>query len=59
MSGKEFADRVRDTVDALLVILCKDPMERRDEETKGEGGFKGAVVRTPGGEKGEEEGGLR
>ena len=59
LSGKEFADRVRDTVDALLVILCKDPMERRDEETKGEGGFKGAVVRTPGGEKGEEEGGLR
>lgn len=60
LSGKEFADRVRDTVDALLVILCKDPMEKRDEEMEGgEGGFKGAVVRTPAGEKMEEEGGLR
>lgn len=52
LSGKEFADQVRDTVDALLVILCKDPIEKRDgDETQGGGGFKGAVIRTPGGEK--------
>jgi hypothetical protein len=61
LSGKEVADRVRDTVDALLQILCKDPMEQRDdgEMEVGEGGFKGAVVRTPKGELGEEERGLR
>jgi hypothetical protein len=61
LSGKEVADRVRDTVDALLQILCKDPMEQRDdgEMEVGEGGFKGAVVRTPKGESGEEERGLR
>jgi hypothetical protein len=61
LSGKEFADRVRDTVDQLLLILCKDPMEQRDdgEMEVGEGGFKGAVVRTPKGELGEEERGLR
>ncbi|KAI4730999.1 hypothetical protein E4T49_01402 [Aureobasidium sp. EXF-10728] len=60
LSGKEFADRVRDTVDALLGILCKDPMERAggDEIDLGEG-FKGAVVRTPKGELGEDERGLR
>lgn len=51
LSGKEFADRVRDTVDALLVILCKDPMEQRDQGEEGQSGFKGAVIRTPGGEK--------
>jgi hypothetical protein len=61
LGAKEFADRVRDTVDALLQILCKDPMEQRDdgEMEVGEGGFKGAVVRTPKGELGEEERGLR
>lgn len=59
LSGREFADRVRDTVDALLVILCKDPMVKRDEAEEGQGGFKGAVIRTPGGEKGEDEGGLK
>jgi hypothetical protein len=60
-NGKEVADRVRDTVDALLLILCKDPMEvKEDAEMEvGEGGFKGAVVRTPKGELGEEERGLR
>ncbi|KAI4847515.1 RWD-domain-containing protein, partial [Aureobasidium sp. EXF-8846] len=60
-NGKEVADRVRDTVDALLLILCKDPMEvKEDAEMEvGGGGFKGAVVRTPKGELGEEERGLR
>lgn len=61
-ANKEFADRVRDTVDALLVILCKDPMEIKDEEDVEMGGsaFKGAVVRTPKGEMEEEkERGLR
>jgi hypothetical protein len=60
-NGKEVADRVRDTVDSLLLILCKDPMEVKEEaemEASG-GGFKGAVVRTPKGELGEEERGLR
>ncbi|KAI4716458.1 hypothetical protein E4T48_07371 [Aureobasidium sp. EXF-10727] len=59
LSGKEFADRVRDTVDALLGILCKDPMEHTggDEMDLGEG-FKGAIVRTPKGELGEDERGL-
>jgi hypothetical protein len=59
--GKEVADRVRDTVDALLLILCKDPMEvKEDEEMEvGGGEFKGAVIRTPKGELGEEERGLR
>jgi hypothetical protein len=60
-NGKEVADRVRDTVDALLLILCKDPMDiKEDAEMEvGQGGFKGAVVRTPKGELGEEERGLR
>ncbi|KAH0350854.1 hypothetical protein KCU81_g2394, partial [Aureobasidium melanogenum] len=60
LSGKEYAEKVRDTVDALLEILCKDPMEQTagEEMDLGEG-FKGAVVRTPKGELGEEEKGLR
>jgi hypothetical protein len=60
-SVKEIADRVRDTVDALLVILCKDPMEVRDGDEAEVGGsaFKGAVVRTPKGEFREQEKGLR
>ncbi|CAD0112947.1 unnamed protein product [Aureobasidium uvarum] len=60
LSAKEFADRVRDTVDSLLGILCKDPMEQlgADEMDLSEG-FKGAVVRTPKGELGEDERGLR
>jgi hypothetical protein len=42
-------------VDALLAILCKDPIEMKDEEYVRMGGsaFKGAVIRTP---KGEERG---
>ncbi|KAH0359795.1 hypothetical protein KCU65_g9770, partial [Aureobasidium melanogenum] len=60
LSGKEYAEKVRDTVDALLEILCKDPMEQtRGEEMDLGEGFKGAVVRTPKGELGEEEKGLR
>lgn len=60
LSGKEYAEKVRDTVDALLEILCKDPMEQtRGEEMDLGGGFKGAVVRTPKGELGEDEKGLR
>lgn len=60
LSGKEYAERVRDTVDALLEILCKDPMEQTQGEKMDLGeGFKGAVVRTPKGELGEEEKGLR
>ncbi|KAG9520997.1 hypothetical protein KCV07_g3966, partial [Aureobasidium melanogenum] len=60
LSGKPYAERVRDTVDALLEILCKDPMEQtRGEEMDLGEGFKGAVVRTPKGELGEEEKGLR
>jgi hypothetical protein len=60
-NGKEVADRVRDTVDSLLLILCKDPVEVKEEAEMeaGGGGFKGAVVRTPKGELGEEERGLR
>jgi hypothetical protein len=59
--GKEVADRVRDTVDALLLVLCKDPMEVKEdgEMNGGQDGFKGAVVRTPKGELGEEERVLR
>ncbi|KAI4746896.1 hypothetical protein E4T50_02800 [Aureobasidium sp. EXF-12298] len=60
LSGKEYAEKVRDTVDALLEILCKDPTEQtRGEEMDLGEGFKGAVVRTPKGELGEEEKGLR
>ncbi|KAG9574531.1 hypothetical protein KCU77_g14758, partial [Aureobasidium melanogenum] len=60
LSGKEYAEKVRDTVDALLEILCKDPMEQtRGEEMDLGEGLKGAVVRTPKGELGEEEKGLR
>ncbi|KAK6004003.1 hypothetical protein QM012_008853 [Aureobasidium pullulans] len=60
LSGKEYADKVRDTVDALLEILCKDPLEQtRGEEMDLGEGLKGAVVRTPKGELGEEEKGLR
>lgn len=60
LSGKPYAEKVRDTVDALLEILCKDPMEQtRGEEMDLGEGFKGADVRTPKGELGEEEKGLR
>lgn len=60
LSGKEYAEKVRDTVDALLEILCKDPMEQtRGEEMDLGEGLKGAVVRTPEGELGEDEKGLR
>lgn len=60
LSGKEYAEKVRDTVDALLEILCKDPMEQTPGEEMDLGeGFKGAVVRTPKGELGEEEKVLR
>ncbi|KAI5210635.1 hypothetical protein E4T39_00088 [Aureobasidium subglaciale] len=63
LRGREYADKVRDVVDSLLAIFCKDPMEvvGRGEDVVvdlGEG-FKGAVVRTPKGELGEEERGLR
>lgn len=61
LSGKEFADRVRDMVDSFLGIFCKDPLEKAvdGDEMELDGVFKGAVVRTPKGELGEHERGLR
>ncbi|THZ50399.1 hypothetical protein D6C90_02630 [Aureobasidium pullulans] len=61
LSGKEFADRVRDMVDSFLGIFCKDPLEKAvdGDEMKLDDVFKGAVVRTPKGELGEQERGLR
>ncbi|KAI5258827.1 hypothetical protein E4T42_00446 [Aureobasidium subglaciale] len=61
LAGKEFADKVRDVVDSLLGIFCKDPMEvdGGDDVMDLGQGFKGAVVRTPKGELGEEEMGVK
>lgn len=52
LSSPQHAEKVRDTVDSLLAIFCKDPLEERDQggggEEKGVGKeFKGALVRTP------------
>ncbi|THW62611.1 hypothetical protein D6D20_04239 [Aureobasidium pullulans] len=61
LSGKEFADRVRDMVDSFLGIFCKEPLEKAvdGDEMELDGVFKGAVVRTPKGELGKHERGLR